>query len=269
MCTTSSGSFLPSLRVLHFRTQCRWVEKLAGPSTYLTLRNICVSSMISSEESSHPVTCLAKAFDLQTSSFALETTLYSFNLPNLVELAVELPKKERMSLELPHVALKVLLRRSNASSVTHLMLAQFYLSDVILMEILKQLPAITHLAVGERFLDVNPAEDARSEVYLGSAKFPLTASLFNQLPKTLKEIHFAFHADIALGDISALLDILKLRLEQFGLLQYVWLVVSKSDSDITRVVEGMNKNGLDCKLDRTDTDTEMVKECCGIGKWKA
>jgi len=223
--------------------------------------------MISSEESSHPVTCLAKAFDLQTSSFALETTLYSFNLPNLVELAVELPKKERMSLKLPHVALKVLLRRSNASSVTYLMLARFYLSDSILMEILKQLPVITHLAVGERYLDIDP-EYSGSEVYPADTKFPLTASLFNQLPKTLEEIHLAFHADIALGDISALLNILKLRLEQFGLLQYVWLVVSKSDSDITYVVEGMNKDGLDCKLDQTDIDTEEAKECCGIGKWK-
>ncbi|KAK7451297.1 hypothetical protein VKT23_012638 [Stygiomarasmius scandens] len=265
--TSNSGNFLPSLRVLHFHSQCRWVEKLAGPSTRLTFRDICVSSMISSEEDSHPVTCLARAFDLRTSSFALENTLYSFNLPNLVELAVELPKEERMSLKLPHVALKVLLRRSNASSVTHLMLARFYLSDVILMEILKQLPAITHLAVGERYSDIDP-EYSGSEVYPADAKFPLTASLFNQLPKTLKEIHLAFHVNITLEDILALLDILNLRVGHSGILRYLWLIVAKSDSRITRVVEGMNKDGLDCELDQTSIDTEKAKECCGIGKWK-
>ncbi|KAK7454043.1 hypothetical protein VKT23_011555 [Stygiomarasmius scandens] len=259
---------LSSLRLLQFHGGER---SLAGPSTHLIIREDAAYEHLHPQIDESP--CLARVFDLRRSSFWLGQVFRAFEMPNLVELAVELEKGEIHSLNLHCEDLIALLRQSSAGSITHFMLARFFLTDAILLEIIKELPALTHLAIGERFSD-NTFEEAVPSIdddypdIDESVEFPLTTSFFRGLPERLKEVHFAFHAGIGVEDIPSFLDILQV-MSEYGHLQYAWLIVPKftSDLDNAHIMERVNQSSLRCRLDWTDIDIERNKECCGIGKW--
>jgi len=139
---------------------------------------------------------------------------------------------------------------------------------------IKELPALTHLVIGERFSDdtfeegVPSLDDDYPDIDESIVEFPLTASFFRGLPERLKEVHFAFHAGIGVEDIPRFLDILQV-MSEYGHLQYAWLIAPKftSDLDNAHIMERVNQSSLRCRLDWTDVDIEQNKECCGIGKW--